>query len=319
MYAAPLQLSNLAGGQRDPSLRRLPSLLSSRRTPCRSQTAHATSMLLRSSPRRLHLLRPHHLRLLSAAALAAQALPQSPTDWAEAPLASVRPATADSSLFHVSLDLSAHRGLLASHAAAGQFLPFRLPAAPYPIFLAIASPPPSPLVESSSFDFLVKRLPGTPSARLCDLRPGDLVHVGASVVGRGFEVARITDARDVLIFATGSGISPIRSLIESGIGENGNIGVNLFYGVRNLQRMAYQERFSDWESRGIKIIPVLSRPDAQWTGERGYVQNVFSRMKKVVDPSSMGAILCGHKQMTEEITRVLVADGLSKDKILTNF
>jgi hypothetical protein len=88
----------------------------------------------------------------------------------------------------------------------------------------------------------------------------------------------------------------------------------------------WQERFSDWESRGIKIIPVLSRPDDQWTGERGYVQvllsflafgfflahlfpcilmyflffqNAFSRTKKVVNPSSMGAILCGHKQMTE--------------------
>lgn len=287
-------------------------------------------MILRSAPRRLHLLRPHHLRLLSAAALAS-AVPvpapaQSPTEWAEAPLASVRPATADASLFHVSLDLSAHRGLLASHTAAGQFLRFRLPASPYHIFLAIASPPPPPALEAlalagppSCFEFLVKRLPGTPSARLCDLRPGDLVHVGASVVGRGFDVARISDARDVLVFATGSGISPIRSLIESGFAENKKTDVRLFYGVRNLQRMAYQERFEDWESRGVKIVPVLSRPDGQWTGERGYVQNVFSRMKNTVNPPSVGVILCGHKQMSEEITRVLVADGLSKDRILTNF
>ncbi|KAG2587295.1 fruit protein pKIWI502-like isoform X2 [Panicum virgatum] len=282
-------------------------------------------MLLRSAPRRLHLLRPHHLRLLSAAALASAAPtpapvpPQAPTEWAEAPLAAVRPATADASLYHVSLDLSAHGDLLASHAAAGQFLPFRLPAAPYPIFLAIASPPPSPGSSAAAFDFLVKRLPGTPSARLCDLRPGDLVQVGASVVGRGFEVARIADARDVLVFATGSGISPIRSLIESGFVENNKTGVSLFYGVRNLQRMAYQERFDDWEAKGVKIVPVLSRPDGQWTGERGYVQNVFSRMKDILNPSSVGAILCGHKQMTEEITRILVADGLSKDRILTNF
>ncbi|KAM3198327.1 hypothetical protein ACQJBY_073463 [Aegilops geniculata] len=280
-------------------------------------------MLLRSPPRRLHLLRPRHLRVLShaAAALASPAPPPAPTEWTEAPVASVRAATADASLFHVSLDLSAHGPLLASHVAAGQFLPFRLPSAPYPIFLAISSPPPASSSASppKSFDFLVKRLPGTPSARLCDLQPGDLVPVGGSVVGRGFEVSRIADARDVLVFATGSGISPIRSLIESGFGENEKIDVSLFYGVRNLQRMAYQERFSDWESRGIKIIPVLSRPDDQWTGQRGYVQNAFSRAKKVINPSSTGAILCGHKQMTEEITRALVADGTSKDKILTNF
>ncbi|KAI5004313.1 hypothetical protein ZWY2020_031556 [Hordeum vulgare] len=271
-------------------------------------------MLLRSPPRRLHLLRPRHLRVLSNAAAALAAPPPAPTEWTEAPVASVRAATADASLFHVSLDLSAHGPLLASHVAAGQFLPFRLPSAPYPIFLAISSPPPasssSPSAASPprSFDFLVKRLPGTPSARLCDLRPGDLVPVGGSVVGQGFEVRRIAHARHVLVFATGSGISPIRSLIESGFGESEKIDVSLFYGVRNLQRMAYQERFSDWESRGIQIIPVLSRPDDQWTGQRGYVQNAFSREKKVINPSSTGAILCGHKQMTEEITRALVAD-----------
>jgi hypothetical protein len=32
----------------------------------------------------------------------------------------------------------------------------------------------------------------------------------------------------------------IRSLIETDFGENGKIGVNLFYGDRNLKRMAYQ-------------------------------------------------------------------------------
>jgi hypothetical protein len=52
-----------------------------------------------SRPRGLHLLRrQQHLRLLSAVPAAAQ----SPTNWAEAPIASVRPATADTSLFHVS-------------------------------------------------------------------------------------------------------------------------------------------------------------------------------------------------------------------------
>ncbi|VAH71026.1 unnamed protein product [Triticum turgidum subsp. durum] len=274
-------------------------------------------MLLRSPPRRLHLLRPHRLRALSNAAAAALAgPPPAPTEWTEAPVASVRAATADASLFHVSLDLSAHGPLLASHVAAGQFLPFRLPSAPYPIFLAISSPPPASSSGSppKSFDFLVKRLPGTPSARLCDLRPGDLVPVGGSVVGRGFEVSRIADARDVLVFATGSGISPIRSLIESGFGESEKIDVSLFYGVRNLQRMAYQERFSDWESRGIKIIPVLSRPDDQWTGQRGYVQNAFSRAKKVINPSSTGAILCGHKQMTEPSGKSMVSLKLSQDE-----
>jgi ferredoxin-NADP reductase len=169
-------------------------------------------MLLRSPARRLHhLLRPHHLRGLSNAAAALATPPPAPTEWTEAPVSVVHAATPDASLFHVSLDLSSHAPLLASHVAAGQFLPFRLPAAPYPIFLAISSPPPCSASAAlpTSFDFLVKRLPGTPSARLCDLRPGDLVRVGGSVVGRGFEVARVGGAREVLVFATGSGIRSV--------------------------------------------------------------------------------------------------------------
>ena len=48
-----------------------------------------------------------------------------------------------------------------------------------------------------------------------------------------------------------------------------------------------QERFDDWESRGVKIVPVLSRPDGQWAGERGYVQVLFSFEFRVIS-----SVLC---------------------------
>jgi hypothetical protein len=35
------------------------------------------------------------------------------------------------------------------------------------------------------------------------------------------------------------------------------------------------------------------------------LQNAFLRMKKVIDPSSMGAILCGQKQMSEVLSYCL--------------
>lgn len=44
----------------------------------------------------------------------------------------------------------------------------------------------------------------------------------------------------IIFFLTFMCGSPIRSLIESGFGESEKIDVSLFYGVRNLQRMAYQ-------------------------------------------------------------------------------
>lgn len=47
----------------------------------------------------------------------------------------------------------------------------------------------------------------------------------------------------------------------------------------------WQERFNDWEAKGVKIVPVLSKPDSQWTGERGYVQVLVSSDSWVVSSS----------------------------------
>ncbi|XP_020100509.1 fruit protein pKIWI502 [Ananas comosus] len=295
-----------------------------------SSSSSSSSSLLLPFP---HMPRPLPLRRLrrhlSAVASAVRHHDAAASLWTPAPLALVAPASADASLFHVALDLSDAPDLAAAHTAPGQYLQLRLPSAASaaaeakPTFLAIASPP--PMIPSSAgtlrFEFLVKRVPGSTAELLCGLRDGDVVEVSA-VMGRGFAIERISPPHafpTVLIFATGSGISPIRSLIESGFNANKRADVRLYYGARNLDRMAYQDKFKDWESTGVRILPVLSRPDNRWKGKQGYVQNAFSRAEKIVDPSSTGAVLCGHKQMTEEITSVLVADGVPKDRILKNF
>ncbi|KAK6931571.1 Oxidoreductase FAD/NAD(P)-binding [Dillenia turbinata] len=156
---------------------------------------------------------------------------------------------------------------------------------------------------------------------LCGLRRGDVVEL-SQVMGSGFDMDRISPLDNyptVLFFATGSGISTIRSLIESGFNADERSDVRLYYGARNLQRMAYQDRFKDWESSGVQIVPVLSQPDDTWTGERGYVQAAFARSKKISNPKSTGVVLCGQKQMAEEVTCIFVAYGVSTEKILKNF
>ncbi|WJX75655.1 hypothetical protein P8452_59166 [Trifolium repens] len=66
------------------------------------------------------------------------------------------------------------------------------------------------------------------------------------------------------------------------------------------------DRFKDWESSGVKIVPVLSQPDDRWTGESGFVQAAFTRAKEISNPLSTGAVLCGQKQLTEmEVSRLL--------------
>ncbi|XP_074309432.1 fruit protein pKIWI502 [Silene latifolia] len=260
----------------------------------------------------------HHLRRNTRRIFAA-AVRQDTNLYTPSLITHISPAAAES-LFHVSVSVSDSPHLAASYHRPGQYLQLKVPSSDKPSFLAIASPP-SLAASDGEFHFLVKSVPGSTAELLCELRKGDVVELTAAM-GNGFDLDRISPPEEfgtVLIFATGSGISPIRSLIESGFGADKRSDVRLYYGARNLQRMAYQDRFKEWESSGVKIIPVLSQPDNGWTGEAGYVQAAFCRSKNILSPASTGVVLCGQKQMTEEITSILTEDGVSSDKILKNF
>lgn len=298
-----------------------------------SRVSHASTITYSSTPslmpllsrRAITLTRPLRRRQLrrSSSALAAVASVRPDTaTWTRAPLTTLDPASADGSLFHITINVSDHADLASSHTVPGQYLQLRLPTVPSakPSFLAIASAP-SLASTKGEFEFLVKKVPGSTAELLCDMRKGEVVELSA-VMGKGFPLERISPpdvAQTVLIFATGSGISPIRSLVEAGFNANKRSDVRLFYGARNLQRMAYQDRFKDWETSGVRIIPVLSQPDDQWEGEQGYVQAAFLKTKQLLNPLSTGAVLCGHKQMAEAVISSLEADGVSRDKILMNF
>ncbi|KAL6573760.1 hypothetical protein OROHE_002219 [Orobanche hederae] len=236
-----------------------------------------------------HLSNRFYRRVLDVSASAVAR--QDTTLWTPAPL--VKISLAAESLFHITFDVSESPELANSYTKAGQYVHVRLQD-PYarPTSLAISSPP-SVAASSGVFEFLVKSIPGSTAELLCRLQKGDVVGLSA-VMGKGFEIDRISPPdiyQTVLIFATGSGISPIRSLIEVGFGADKRSDVRLYYGARNLNRMAYQERFKDWKSSGVNIVPVLSQPDDNWKGEQGFVQAAFARAKRISSPLSL-PVLC---------------------------
>ncbi|KAM7271926.1 hypothetical protein ACFE04_031140 [Oxalis oulophora] len=258
----------------------------------------------------------HHNRRFSSLAVAA--VRQDTTTYTPAPLTSIEQAA--DQLFHVTIDVSDFPNLIDSYTNPGQYVQLKVPDVDKPSFLAIASPPKLTL-SSGTFEFLVKSVEGSIAEVLCGLKKGVVVEL-TQAMGKGFDIDRINPPQDfnsVFIFATGSGISPIRSLIESGFSADKRSDVRLYYGARNLTRMAYQDRFKDWESSGVKIVPVLSQPEDGWTGEKGYVQAAFAKAKQISNPAATGVVLCGQKQMAEEITSILLADGVSNEKIIKNF
>jgi arabinosyltransferase len=100
-----------------------------------------------------------------------------------------------------------------------------------PGYFAIASPPsPSPIVE-----LLIKHQPGSCAELLCG-SAADSEVLSSAAMGKGFQMDKIPALAfpSVLLFATGTGISPVKALIESGSLEQAKrSNVTLYYGTRS--------------------------------------------------------------------------------------
>lgn len=198
---------------------------------------------------------------------------------------------------------------------------------------AAAGPSPPPPAEPATWEFLVKKTDD--NGWLTGAAPGSTVDV-SQVLGDGFALAENLEGfkydfptQNVLLFATGSGIAPLRSAIESnqlGIAPPGRGGrtCTLYYGVRTPDDLPYVTRFADWEGRGVQVVPVVSRPDvpcpsgAVWEGRTGYVQNALEE-DGVAIPRNSAALLCGVKGMCESVKGMLAESGYFEGRLLTNF
>lgn len=228
------------------------------------------------------------------------------SDWYTARVLSNRPETPE--LFILTLDV-AGTPLEGTHRLPGQFVKLRMQTGDS--FFAIAS---SPSPNGRAFEFLIKQ--GTPLTHaLHALKPGDGVESGP-VQGKGFPVEKAR-GRNVLLFATGSGISPVRSLILTLVRERPSFGrLCLFFGVRSPDAFAYQAEIEDWRRFGLEITQTVSQPgDSGWQGLTGYVQSH-------VPPGPLEnavAFLCGQREMVQGVTDALTGQGMPRESVFLNF
>ena len=79
--------------------------------------------------------------------------------------------------------------------------------------------------------------------------------------GNGYKFAEIAeDVTDVLLFATGSGIAPLKATLESGVLKGKS--VTLYYGCRSEDSMPFSGLLDAW-GKEWTVVPSLSQPAAQ--------------------------------------------------------
>lgn len=188
-----------------------------------------------------------------------------------------------------------------------------------PLFLAIASAP-SP--ENAQFSFLVKKTDN--NGWLTSISAGTGVQI-SQVLGNGYPIEENIEGfkydfptQNILLFAAGSGIAPIKAAMESGALANDGRTCRLYYGERTAQDLCFVDQFSAWEKAGIEVVPVLSQPDDNWQGRSGYVQNALEE-DGIPIPRNSAALLCGMKGMTEAVKAMLLQAGVFDGRVLFNF
>eukprot|EP00928_Gymnodinium_smaydae_P056051 TRINITY_DN3948_c2_g1_i3.p1 TRINITY_DN3948_c2_g1~~TRINITY_DN3948_c2_g1_i3.p1 ORF type:complete len:367 (-),score=61.47 TRINITY_DN3948_c2_g1_i3:74-1174(-) len=168
------------------------------------------------------------------------------------------------------LRLQVDQDVGASFLTPGQYVQAKLAPNSASSFFAISSPP----GELGALDLLIKEAPA--NTGFLRLRSGGEVLV-SSAQGNGFFSEGTTwfesDVNQVGLYATGSGIAPMRAVIESGL-LRGKAS-RLYFGARTEAHLAYADRFPSWRREGVEVIPVLSRAGASWKGRRGYVQSAL--------------------------------------------
>jgi CDP-4-dehydro-6-deoxyglucose reductase, E3 len=113
--------------------------------------------------------------------------------------------------------------------------------------------------------------------------------------------------QDLVFLATGTGIAPIKAMLEdlARIADTPRVGsISVFWGGRTTSDL-YWTPDVDLD---LRFIPVLSRPLGDWAGACGYVQHAF--LEQQADLDRIAVYACGSEAMIESARKVLAAAGL---------
>ena len=157
---------------------------------------------------------------------------------------------------------------------------------------------------------------GTLGAHLPESRPGSPIEVEGPMGTFFFPVD--SPAQRLLFVAGGTGIAPLRAMIDHLLrGDPGN-GISLLYSARNGDEFAFIEELRGHEERGrLEIHQTVTRDGSDtWVGGRGRIGR--SHFERVVhEPANTLCFVCGPRAMVNESVSTLGALGVPAGAIRT--
>lgn len=164
------------------------------------------------------------------------------------------------------------------------------------------------------FNLLVDTSPGGPGSKFFEnLKVGDkITYLGPFGI---FTFKPDDGASQVLFLGTGSGCSPLRCMLDGALKQNAQTPMTLYFGLRHSSDVFWKDYFEKLTQQypNFKYKLVLSKPDTGWQGQVGHITDLVN--SDFPDASGCSAYLCGNKQMVEQATEILQAQGCPKERI----
>lgn len=197
------------------------------------------------------------------------------------------------------------------HFAAGQFISIHMERSGnrYARAYSIASA----LRPDRHFELCMREAVDDPAtAWLNGLKLGDSIEF-AGPFGY-FKLRQPPDPISVFV-ATGTGIAPIRAMIQQFHARPAAGEAWLIFGVRHEEDILYREEFEalERENSNFHFVPTLSRAENGWKGHRGYVQPHVE--KYLAGKHGLHAYVCGAPQMVREVRHLLASMGYGRDAV----
>jgi ferredoxin-NADP reductase len=195
---------------------------------------------------------------------------------------------------------------------AGQFITIKIEDNTPPCFRAYSINC-CPQKDKNQFNLCIKIVEnGRGSNWLKSLKPGDeFIFIGPN----GKFTFVTPPSKSALFIATGTGLAPLKSMIEDQLGKGNTQKMHLIFGVRHKEDIFYQELLKNLSEKhsNFTYSITLSKPEEEWEGDKGRVTTILEKTN--IDPNGTEVYICGLNDMIDSIKQLLTEKGMSEENI----
>ena len=127
---------------------------------------------------------------------------------------------------------------------------------------------------------------------------------------------RDSSFKNIIFLATGTGIAPIKSILEGldkSYEQYQNKNFWVIVGARYKKDLFWLPKFKNLK---IKYIPVLSRPENDWNGAKGYVQDTV--LNQQIDLENTQVYACGSNDMINSAKELFFKNNLKENNFFSD-